>query len=178
MATALKERLERTHEYRPEKLEAAILFFIDRANNGYLGKTKLMKLLYYADFDHVERYGVPITGAHYRKRPQGPVPDKAFELLDQMASDNDRRITVEPRGVGPHMQYRYQVLVEPDLHIFTPPERATLEQVVARWEYEPLSRIVAATHSEAPWLAVRMGEEIPYSLAHFRSSLNANLYAD
>lgn len=160
-------------DYDPEKLEAAILFFLERANNGHLGKTKLMKLLYYADFDHVERYGSPITGARYRKLDQGPVPNEAFDLLTQMAVWGT--ITVEQRETGPYVQYRYEARQDPDLSVFGPTEIETLRRVAARWGGESLSSIVSATHAEAPWLSVRMGQEIPYNLAHYRSSLNSDI---
>ncbi len=171
MVEAAVRNSENAFEYDPEKLEAAILFFIERANNGHLGKTKLMKLLYYADFDHMERYGEPITGARYRKFDQGPVPGEALDLLKDMEVQG--KISVEQRDLGLHTQFRYRSEIEPDLSLFSESEMATLKQVVDRWAHEPLSRIVAATHAEAPWLSVRLGDHIPYSLAHYRSSLNA-----
>lgn len=173
MTEAAVETRENAFAYAPDKLEAAILFFIDRANNGHLGKTKLMKLLYYADFDHMERYGKPITGARYCKLEQGPVPAEALDRLERMAVQ--RKIRVEQRSLGSYSQFRYESEIEPDLSLFSESEKETLKHVVDRWAHEPLSRIVAATHAEAPWLSVRLGEHIPYSLAHYRSSLNLNL---
>ena len=38
-----------------EKYRNAILFFASRIQNGTLGKLKLMKLLYYLDFDFFEK---------------------------------------------------------------------------------------------------------------------------
>lgn len=161
-----------TFQYRPEKLEAAILFFLRRANNGHMGKTKLMKLLYYADFDHMERYGHPITGAHYRKLDQGPVPVEAFDLLTQMELEG--KIRSEKRDLGPYTQFRYEAMEKPKKSLFEHSEVETLERVGERWENEPLNRIVAATHAEAPWLSVRMGEMIPYRLAYYRRSLGSD----
>ncbi len=154
-----------------EKLEEAILFFLDRANNGHLGKTKLMKLLYYADFDHAEQYGEPITGATYRKYPQGPVPVEASGVLDEMTRSGT--IEVEERSSGPYTQFRFAALRHPNVQVFGDTELAILDDVVTRWEYVPLNSIVAATHAEAPWLAVGLHEDIPYHLAHYRRSLGA-----
>lgn len=159
-------------EYQREKLEAAILFFLKGANNGHLGKTKLMKMLYYADFDHMERHGSPITGARYVKMPQGPVPRKAFAVLDEM--ELSRKIISEKREVGRYTQTKYEPLVEPSLSTLDSDELRTLKRVALQWADEPLSRIVSATHGESPWLSVGMGEVIPYDLARFRSALNMN----
>lgn len=161
----LEPRFER------EKLETAILYFLDQANNGHLGKTKLMKLLYFADFDHAEQFGAPITGARYRKYPQGPVPTEATTVLDDLARNG--QIQVEERPTGPYTQFRYSALTQPNMRVFGDTERGVLEDVVARWEFVPLTSIVAATHSEAPWLAVGMHEDIPYHLASYRRSLGA-----
>ena len=174
MHPALKTLAPNPFEFSARKLEAAILFFLERANNGHLGRTKLMKLLYYADFDHMEQYGAPITGATYRKLEQGPVPTEAFELLERMAQGEDKKIESEKRETGPYKQFRYQPLIKPNLSFFSDTELRVLHQVADRWESTPLSQIVAATHTEAPWLSVRMGTDIPYELAHYRRSLNAN----
>ena len=54
------------------KLFNAILFFC----KGRVLKTKLNKLLFYADFKHFKEYAVSITGARYARIPFGPAPDK------------------------------------------------------------------------------------------------------
>lgn len=89
----------------PEKLKSTIFYFLVHANNSTLGKTKLMKLLYYADFNHMEQYRWPITGATYLKLPQGPVPIEALDMLDDLATS--REITVSKVQSGPHFQNRY-----------------------------------------------------------------------
>ena len=48
-----------------KKYKNAILFFANRIRNGTLGKLKLMKLLYFLDFDFFEKYGRSVTGDEY-----------------------------------------------------------------------------------------------------------------
>ena len=67
-----------------EKYRNAILFFASRIQNGTLGKLKLMKLLYYLDFDFFEKYGRPVTGDEYLRFENGPVPRMAEKFLKQM----------------------------------------------------------------------------------------------
>ena len=62
--------------YSEEKLQQTILYFLEHINNVHLGRTKLMKLLYFVDFNHFETHGKSVTGATYRKLPHGPYPDK------------------------------------------------------------------------------------------------------
>src|SRR5207253_6659550 len=70
--------------YSEAKLQQVILYFLERINNVHLGRTKLMKLLYFVDFDHYEKYGEPVTGAVYRKFPHGPYPKKVEKLIPAM----------------------------------------------------------------------------------------------
>lgn len=158
-------------ELRCEKLEQAILFFLHRANNELLGKTKLMKMLYFADFDHYEEHETPITGARYRKLEHGPVPDDAWQVLGEMERDGRVKRTDVP-GPG-FIQHRYEPNVPVDLSVFSPTEIEALEKVAKRWQWHTTKQIVMATHGEAPWIAVKPNEIIPYYLAHYRNNYGA-----
>ena len=63
------------------KYRNAILFFASRIQNGTLGKLKLMKLLYYFDFDFFEEYGRSVTGDEYLRFENGPVPRMEEKIL-------------------------------------------------------------------------------------------------
>jgi len=67
------------------------------ANNDKLGKVKLMKLLYYADFDHYAAHRQSLTGDRYFKLPYGPVPSKAEEILEDMCQRELLTIGQKPR---------------------------------------------------------------------------------
>ena len=62
------------------KLFGVVLYF---CKDGDF-KTKINKLLFYADFLHFKQYAVSITGARYAHAPFGPVPDKYESVLAAM----------------------------------------------------------------------------------------------
>lgn len=128
-------------------------------------------MLYCADFDHVEQYDESITGARYRKLDHGPVPDAAAIALDAL----EREGQVEHRSIrsGPYGQDRYDPLADVDVSVFSAAEIDTLHRVVRRWAAHTTKQIEAATHGEAPWIAVRWNEVIPYHLAYYRNSYGA-----
>ena len=66
-----------------KKYRNIILFFSEKIQNGTLGKLKLMKLLYYLDFDFFEKYGRSITGDEYLRFDNGPVPRMAEKILKE-----------------------------------------------------------------------------------------------
>jgi len=159
-----------------QKYEQAVLFFARTCNNTHLGSTKLMKLLYYLDFDHYEQYNEPVTGDAYFKYPHGPVPSSAETILDSMVG----RGLLE-RGFpwrGPYKQHRVTPLVEYDLSVFTDTEREVLHRVCERWATATKQQIEDQTHREAPWLAVGDWEEIPYEYAYYRNTFGVPDFAD
>ena len=54
--------------YSREKQKNALLYFIGHTNNSKLGKTKLLKLLYFLDFGFFEKHDRSVTGDVYRKQ--------------------------------------------------------------------------------------------------------------
>lgn len=154
--------------YDPIKMEAVILFFICHANNSWLGKTKLLKLIYYADFDHFERYDHPVTGASYTKQQWGPLTSQGSTALLEMEEAD--RIRCSNIGAGSYTQNRYEPLEQFDPTVLSQIELQTLEEVANRWRHHTREQIVAATHGEAPWLAVGYGENIPYELTYYRNN--------
>lgn len=152
-----------------ETYREAILYFLQACDNDYLGKTKLMKLLYYLDFDHYEQFNLSVTGDVYRKLPYGPVPSEAATVLDWLEWDG--AIEHVRLSRGERLQDRYTPLREADLSIFAATERAVLERVAEAKATLSLATISEATHREAPWrLTNGIGSIIPYDYAHLRRS--------
>lgn len=149
---------------KARKLREVLLFFIGRGGRK-LGKTKLMKLLYYADFGFFASNDRSITGAQYRKFPRGPVADDALQALDQMVADGTVRSIEVP--MPPYTQYSYELAgsFEPD--VLDADELDHLDEVWRRWVHQSTSAIVSASHEEVPWRSVSLYEVIPYHTAYF-----------
>ena len=114
--------------YNPDldehKLVNAILYFVTDPEIRDLGKTKLMKLLYFADFDHFEQYDQPITGARYIRLDHGPVPDDARNTMRNMLQSGD--LTESKVAVGGYDRFAYAASREFNPSVFTPEELETL----------------------------------------------------
>ncbi len=84
--------------FKAEKLRDMLRYFIGHGqSDDTVGKTKLMKLLYYSDFLHYRDRGEAISWAHYRKLPLGPVPREANALLSDL-EPSDWTSRAEARG--------------------------------------------------------------------------------
>ena len=133
------------------------------ANNQFLGKVKLMKLLYFADFDHYFEHGRSITRDSYVKLDFGPVPRTADILLARMSRDRQLKIEkVNGRNVYTLLESRSSGCE------LTSSERTTLRRVIERWRDRTTAEIVDASHGDPPWRMVKYGETIPYHLVLYR----------
>ncbi len=79
MAHAMKANMPRITE--------AVLYIINEAARLGLKVTQydIVKSLFLADEDHLNRYGRPVTFDNYVAMPNGPVPNKSYDLLKENA---------------------------------------------------------------------------------------------
>jgi len=162
---------DEANDFNLDKLRQSIIFFVSTGDPNTLGKTKLLKLLYYADFDHYELADESITGSTYRKLPMGPVPKAAFPVLDAMVEDGT--ISVQDMRTPSFIRKQYTAQAEFDQSLFSGAELQTLRAVADRWKTVRTEDIVAASHHDPPWNAVAMHGEIPYHLVYYRNTYGA-----
>ncbi len=158
------------HNHSEEKLQQVILYFLEHINNVHLGRTKLMKLLYFVDFNHYEAHGQSVTGATYRKLPHGPYPDKIEKLIAKMeASGLVRGVKADHKGYAQHRLITLNGKFSPAK--FSGTELQALERVAADWADATAAQIEAATHREAPWAGTQAGKKIDYEMAEYRRAI-------
>jgi len=140
------------------------------ANNDSLGKVKLMKLLYFADFDHYSKHGVSITGDTYVKLEYGPVPKHAEEMLELLHERELLDIGSVP--VYDHVRNTYR-LRKPlrEIKHLNGDEVLTLLAVMNKWRNHSREEIVMASHGDPPWIMTHYGAEIPYELVYYRDDV-------
>jgi len=151
-----------------KKYKNAILFFAKKIQNGTLGKLKLMKLLYFLDFDFFEKYGRSVTGDEYLRFEYGPVPRMGEKMLKKM-SGNEIRITNRKMPKGYNDQQHIEPLAEFNPKVFTKEEILMLEEVADKWEKFTGAEMKSASHGEAPWIATKQDDVIDYNLVYYRN---------
>lgn len=151
-----------------KKYKQAILFFAHKIRNGTLGKLKLMKLLYYLDFDFFEKYGHSVTGDSYLRFEHGPVPRMAEKFLKQMRG-KEVRITERKMPGRLNDQQHIEPLTEFDPSVFSREEILMMEEIAGKWEKFTGAEMKHASHGEAPWIATEPDQVIDYNLAYYRN---------
>lgn len=139
-----------------QKLFNAILFF---SVGGQL-KTKLNKLLFYADFKHFKEYAVSITGARYVHLQYGPVPDNYEFYFAELAREH--ALVVEEEILGNYTGFKCIARKEPNLDAFEKSEFNVLASVLEHFKNFCSAEIMKFSHEEMAYIATNEGEPISY----------------
>jgi hypothetical protein len=132
------------------KFTEMIIFFAEKLKPF---KTKLNKLLFYADFVQYENSGFSMSGMKYRAIPMGPVPDKYDSIYDHLARNDDFDIVSKvfhDGGVGEKFNPNAKHEFRPDL--FSDAELTVLEEVAKKFKNTSTTEIIDISHKEKGWL--------------------------
>jgi putative zinc finger/helix-turn-helix YgiT family protein len=127
-------------------------------------KTKLMKLLFYADFGHFKKYSVSITGARYARLPYGPVPDQFERWLAALVLD-DEGIRKEEDWNYDYPGEVYVSNTSPALSIFSPSELRVLATVKEVFRDFGAKKISDISHNEKGYQDTETAHLISYGYA-------------
>ncbi|HKP68869.1 MAG TPA: Panacea domain-containing protein [Pyrinomonadaceae bacterium] len=149
--------------FSPDKMAAVVSYFATNASNLY--KTKLNKLLFYADFIHYYTYGTSISGSRYVHLPYGPVPDGYEDTLEAL----------QHYGVVDISEKNSSELIlsgeNSAVDFLTPEEQKTVAWVTKAYGDLSASQLTEISHRERAYKNTRAGEEIAYEYAKFFEKL-------
>jgi len=138
-----------------EKFTEMIVFF---CNSQRPWKTKLNKLLFYADFAYFKQHGVSLSGATYCAIPMGPVPDNFDTIFEYLVKQNILSVDYKnfsDGGVGE----KYIPNKDFDSSLFSPDELSLLQLVDNKFKNSKTQEIIDLSHQETAWL---QNQETPF----------------
>ena len=170
-ADVLGKAIDSYGSYSPSNLSGNIRFDVNKfiqaikfyCYDDHVVKTKLMKLMFYADFKHFKDYGISISGARYAHANFGPVPDK-FDTWLTALTEWLNEVSREERLFG---DYLGEVFTsdEPDWSVFSTSDLASLAYVKERFANMNAREIRDFSHIEIGYQTTKNGELISYDLA-------------
>lgn len=142
-------------QYEPNVYSGYKKFFINKFTNAILlfcknggeFKTKLNKLLFYADFVHFKHYATSITGAQYARITFGPVPDN-YEFHFAAFIKKGILEVKEYQYPNGYIGEMFSSAIEPDLNVFTESELRTLLMVKEYFKDYTATAIKDFSHEE------------------------------
>ena len=146
-----------------EKMAAMVSLLAARTTDLY--KTKLNKLLFYADFVNYHLHGASISGSRYVHLPYGPVPDGYEETLE----------TLNHYGVIDLVKQNSAELIRsgenPAKNFLSPDELESIDWVLGSYGHMSASQLTELSHRERAYKDTKSGEEIAYEYAKFLAKL-------
>ncbi len=154
------EELENKELPNYEKYKQMILAFLRKG--GVIPKTKLAKLLYFADFGWFYYNLQSMSGMQYRKIQYGPVSDTYFRIIDEMFDKGEIDITQTKDGAMLISQTRSGAKI--DLFKINKKEEELIENIEKKWKDKKTNEIVDFTHKQLPYLYAQDNEIVSYGL--------------
>lgn len=133
------------------------------------GATKLNKALWYSEIEHMRRHGTTITGAEYRKLPNGPAPQRLLPVREQLTFTKQADLVESP--LGSRTEERLIPLRAADTSVFTDDELETINGVLERLRPMNGKQVSDLSHEEPAWFLPEEMDPIPPELAFFRPAV-------
>ena len=150
-------------QFDRDKMRAVILRACHSCASSELGAVKLHKVLYYLDMTMYAHSRAAVTGATYRKRPNGPASDQLlFQLRDMERSGDIKVDTVDYHG---YLKKEFHALVPEPNDALNAEEKAILDDVIDFVCRQNTARSISEYSHALPWEMAEMGGEIPYHSA-------------
>ncbi len=165
-SSGLRSELNGFREFDVEKLEEAVLYFVSRVEHAY--KTKINKLLWYADFLCYKATSQSITGSAYVAAPYGPVPEHYELLLEEITRKGLIRPPEQEFPSGSSGEV-IEPCREPNMGLFNDAEQACMDKVAREFRSSTASETRRRSHKEDAYKDTykkdAQWQSMPYSLA-------------
>jgi DNA-binding transcriptional regulator YiaG len=132
------------------KFSEMVVFFTQKLEPW---KTKLNKLLFYADFIMHKQSGFSMSGVQYRAIPMGPVPNNFNSIFEYLANKGELNIyyaNFSDGGIGE--QFKPNSNKNFDYKFFTDSELQVLESVAERFKNTSTNEMIEISHKEKAWI--------------------------
>ena len=150
-------------QFDRDKMRAVILRACHACDADELGAVKLHKVLYYLDMISYAHHRSPVTGATYRKRPNGPTAEQLLFTLREM--DQAGEIKIENVNYFGYWKKEYRPLVSELSGVLNSDEEALLDDVIDFVCRQNTAKSISEYSHALPWEMADMGGEIPYHSA-------------
>jgi transcriptional regulator with XRE-family HTH domain len=154
------EEIERGETPNYEKYKQMILAFLRMG--GKIPKTKLAKLLYFADFGWFYYHLKSMSGMQYRKIQYGPVAESYFAIIDEMF--NKGEIDIEQTKDGAMLISETRNGAKIDISAIDKEEEKLIKDIEKKWKGKKTAEVVDFTHKQFPYLYARDNEVVSYGL--------------
>jgi uncharacterized phage-associated protein len=147
-----------------DPVEALIAYFVSklRGKRQPMGRTKLVKLLYFADLYHLELFGSQITDLSYYHYKHGPFSGGVYEAMGRLQEAGilaEREVTT----AGGHKAYILRPTVSRATIRMSSSVRETADIVLEEWGSATAKQIEKAAKATIPFLRADFEQKLDLS---------------
>ena len=146
----------------PDKTTEAIIHLCRLSiDDPDLERSKLVKLLYYADAASYAEHGEPITDIAYMHYPDGPLPEGWHLIRKRMEENGDITVIYNTSQPGYH---NYKIIANrpANLEYLSPTDCQILARQVERFAHQNPAGMTYYAQQAAAWLATEDGQPMGY----------------
>lgn len=143
-----------------KRLLNIVLYILNKV--GETSKTKLMKLIFFADFEHTKRYNKPMIWSNYCRLEKGPALSYLLYIINtaigtsNYATERDVKrfkevIQIELRKIFNSKAAFLIPLKEPELEDISQSEQKVLDLIVKKYGWMNAKQLSEETHKHPAW---------------------------
>ncbi|HPG39876.1 MAG TPA: Panacea domain-containing protein [bacterium] len=141
---------------KAQKINEAILFIAPLAPNMY----NILKILYFADKEHLAKYGKFITNDDHFALKEGPVPSLAYDLIKLARGDEKSFITVNIEKTFTVENNNIMPLRKANLDFFSATEIECLQQAIKVYGKLNYSELKKIGHADPAYINTPLNKQI------------------
>jgi uncharacterized phage-associated protein len=148
-------------KFKAKKFASVVAYLAARKTQ--ITKKELCKLIYFADKEHLLRYGRPITGDRYYAFEQGPVPTRGLDALNgrNKYPEDDAEVAKYGKLRGWTFQYNG---VPADLKALSKSDIEVLDRVFQKIGHLPAWELERLSHKDPAWAKAEQNGPMDFEL--------------
>lgn len=143
-----------------DKVLEALVYVIDQA--GELTPFFAGKILYFADVDHLRKFGRPITGDSYYALENGPVPTFAYDILKGGVAEPTKSSAMGALSHQKRKHPTFSVKRKADLSFFSKTDLECLDHAIEHCLRHSFGEISDETHGHVAWTNASLNEKMSF----------------
>ena len=145
-------------KFDSRKAVEVLLYIAERVRDTY----HALKVLYFADKEHLARYGRLICGDTYIAMDHGPVPSGAYDLVKQARSAESLAPLVNADCAFSVVNYYIVPKRQPDLDLLSDSDVECLDAAIERYGRLSFGELKEISHREPAFRQCAQNDPIPW----------------
>jgi len=137
---------------------------------GEISKTKLMKLMFFIDFEHTKKYNRPITWSSYHRLPQGPVPSYLLDVINntKFAAPEDVErfrniVDIRNEKIGRNAATFLKAKKKPVMEEISESEKEVINSILEKYREMNAPQLIKEAHKHIAWKCKTDDKRVKYS---------------